>query len=65
MRDQGELVYSVCSFEPEETLEVSEKFLAAQDNFTIENHLYLYPHRNQTDGFFIAKFRRKDSPQSP
>jgi 16S rRNA (cytosine967-C5)-methyltransferase len=54
----GELVYVVCSFEPEETLEVTEKFVQAHSEFELTGKKFLYPHRDQTDGFFLAKFKK-------
>jgi 16S rRNA (cytosine967-C5)-methyltransferase len=54
VRDRGRLVYSVCSFEPEETSQVIEQFLSQQPSFQIIEQRYLYPHRHQTDGFYMA-----------
>jgi 16S rRNA (cytosine967-C5)-methyltransferase len=63
----GEIIYSVCSFEPEETTEVKQRFLSAHPEFHSvlldhngrkEDHVYLFPHLDGTDGFFIAKFRK-------
>jgi len=53
----GALVYSVCSFEPEETAQVKEQFLAAHPEFSLVEERYLYPHRDGTDGFYIARLR--------
>jgi 16S rRNA (cytosine967-C5)-methyltransferase len=58
VREQGELVYTVCSFEPEETIGVSEIFLASHSDFERIMDRFFYPHRDQTDGFFIGRFRR-------
>lgn len=58
VRDNGEMIYSVCSFEPEETVEVKDRFLAAHPEFTEVKSLTLFPHVHGTDGFFIAKFRK-------
>jgi 16S rRNA (cytosine967-C5)-methyltransferase len=57
--DKGELVYSVCSFEPEETVQVQERFLATHTRFEKREDLFLLPHRDETDGFFIARFAWK------
>jgi 16S rRNA (cytosine967-C5)-methyltransferase len=59
VRPEGELVYVVCSFEPEETLEVKRKFLENHPQFELIAEKFLYPHRDQTDGFYFAKFFRK------
>jgi 16S rRNA (cytosine967-C5)-methyltransferase len=62
----GTCVYSVCSFEPEETVNVLRDF-AAEKQFLLENPLpFLFnkedflsvPHQTGTDGFFIAKLRK-------
>lgn len=61
----GILVYSVCSFEPEETVDVIERF-AEKERFEIEKpfpfseerFFYSIPHRSGLDGFFIARLRR-------
>lgn len=62
----GCLIYSVCSFEPEETTNIIERF-SEQQQFILENPLpFLFnkeyflslPHETGTDGFFIAKMRK-------
>jgi 16S rRNA (cytosine967-C5)-methyltransferase len=58
VRSQGELVYSVCSFEPEETEQVRDAFLADGAEFSVLQEMVLLPHRDHTDGFYIVKFRR-------
>lgn len=70
----GTLVYSTCTLNPAENEQVCEKFLAENSDFEairplegalkgeIEhtmNFLTLLPHIYNTDGFFIAAFRRK------
>ncbi len=59
----GVLVYSVCSLEKEETEDVIESFLKTHTNYSLspsdkENPIYLYPHKYDTDGFFIARLKR-------
>jgi 16S rRNA (cytosine967-C5)-methyltransferase len=58
VRDKGDLFYIVCSFEPEETVQVIEKFVAVEPEFELQEKHYLYPHRDGTDGFFLAKCSR-------
>jgi 16S rRNA (cytosine967-C5)-methyltransferase len=62
----GRIIYSVCSFEPEETLDVIHN-LAEEKKFTLENPLpFLFnkdyfisvPHETGMDGFFIARLRK-------
>lgn len=66
LRPGGHLVYSVCSFEPEETTDVLRN-LAEDKNFVLENPLpFLFnrdcflslPHETALDGFFIARIRK-------
>jgi len=62
----GRLIYSVCSFEPEETIDVIGN-LAKEKTFRLENPLpFLFnkdyfislPHETAMDGFFIARLRK-------
>jgi 16S rRNA (cytosine967-C5)-methyltransferase len=71
----GVLVYSTCSLEPEETDAVVADFLAGHPSFQIEDPglvlrtqgdlvngagiLRSWPHRHETDGFFVVRFRRR------
>jgi 16S rRNA (cytosine967-C5)-methyltransferase len=66
LRPGGHIVYSVCSFEPEETTDVIRN-LAEDKNFILENPLpFLFnrdcflslPHETALDGFFIARIRK-------
>ncbi len=70
----GRLVYSTCTFEPEETTEVVTAFLEAHPEFVLEDareylppecasliedgFLKTYPHIHSTDGFFGARMKR-------
>lgn len=73
LRPGGVLVYSVCSFEPEETTQVVDRFLRQNPNFVLESatvadlpegvvneagFLELLPHVHGCDGAFAARFRR-------
>lgn len=66
----GVLVYSTCTVLPEENGENIKRFLAGHGEFELcpwsvggisapEGMLTLYPHVHGTDGFFVAKLRRK------
>ena len=66
LKPGGHCVYSVCSFEPEETLAVIGAF-AEKAEFLLENPLpFLFnkeyflslPHETGADGFFITKLRK-------
>ncbi len=67
----GRIIYSTCTVREEENKALAESFLAENSDFAAEDFalpgvgesengmLQLWPHRHGTDGFFIAKFRRK------
>lgn len=72
VKSGGVLVYSTCTIEREENEAVVEDFLARHEEFSLENAgellplkkrpermLQLYPQRDGTDGFFIARMRRR------
>ena len=71
-RPGGVLVYSVCSFEPEETTAVVERFLRTNPSFILESSqgilpdavvddhglMRVLPHVHGCDGAFAARFRK-------
>jgi len=70
----GRLIYSTCTLNPEENGKIADKFLSENKNFRAlhlklnenikrgivepENHLTLFPHINNTDGFFVSAFEK-------
>jgi 16S rRNA (cytosine967-C5)-methyltransferase len=54
----GTLVYSVCTISRLECEQVVKQFLAAHPRFSLAHQLQLLPHRDGTDGFFIARLER-------
>ena len=68
VRPGGVLVYSTCTVLPEENEQVCDAFLAEHSDFYRESfplpvdngegQLTLWPHRHQTDGFYICRMRR-------
>jgi 16S rRNA (cytosine967-C5)-methyltransferase len=66
----GSLVYSTCTLNPEENEGVVRRFIEKNDNFELapfsigdvnapDGMITLLPHIHDTDGFFMAKIRRK------
>lgn len=73
VRPGGTVVYSTCTISPGENEQVVNAFLADHPGFTVDDlgsehplwkhptmpqHLQTLPHRDRTDGFFIARLRR-------
>lgn len=71
LKDGGTLVYSTCTLTYEENEEVVERFLKmsgakveeirlniGEVEGGIKGTVRLYPHKTQTEGFFMAKFRK-------
>ena len=67
----GPLLYSVCSFEPEETLEIARPFQERHPEFVLERLeqdpslqkeaglMYFLPQEHEMDGGFVARWRRR------
>lgn len=58
LRIGGEIVYSTCTIEREENEGVTGDFLAENDGFTKAFEKTYYPHKDNTDGFYICKMKR-------
>lgn len=54
----GALVYATCTISPQENERVVERFLAEHPGFALERAQLLLPHRDGTDGFFLARLSR-------
>jgi len=77
LRPGGTLVYSTCTISPEENEQVVDAFLDEREDFTADDlgssewslwqhgrrpmFLQTLPHRDGTDGFFVARLRRSGS----
>ena len=77
VRPGGVLVYSTCTISPEENELQVKRFLAGSPELRaddlqseyplwkhpgVDRHLLLMPHRDGTQGFFIARLRRSTAP---
>jgi 16S rRNA (cytosine967-C5)-methyltransferase len=75
LRPGGTLVYSTCTLSPAENEDVVAAFLAERDDFTaddlhadlplwdhprVDGFAQTLPHRDGTEGFFIARLRRRE-----
>lgn len=58
----GRLVYSTCTFSPEENEETVAWFLAAHPAFSCAAQKRFYPHTSMGEGQFAALLLRDDSP---
>lgn len=70
VRKDGILVYSTCTLNKKENEEVAAQFLHENENFakadfeipgigkSTNGNMTIFPHISNSDGFFIAKFRR-------
>lgn len=54
----GTVVYSTCTLNKFENEDRINEFLATNSNFKLMEMKTLYPHIDETDGFFIAKLRK-------
>ena len=54
----GALVYSVCTVSRAESEDVVDAFLREHGDFMVERRIQLVPHRDGTDGFYIARLGR-------
>jgi len=60
VRPGGALVYSVCTISPDEGQGQLDAFLGGHPELEVERDpVQLLPHRHGTDGFFIARMRRR------
>jgi 16S rRNA (cytosine967-C5)-methyltransferase len=57
--DGGRLLYSTCTLLPEENEGVTNAFLRENGGFTMTGQTTLWPHRGDTDGFYICLMTKK------
>ena len=54
VKDGGRIVYSTCSIDPEENIELVNDFLKKHPEFNLTRSQQLLPFQDQTDGAFAA-----------
>jgi 16S rRNA (cytosine967-C5)-methyltransferase len=59
VRAGGALVFSTCTISPAENELAVERFLAGHGDFELEETVRLLPHRDLTDGFYVARLRKR------
>lgn len=68
LKNGGRLVYSTCTLSKDENEKVCEKFINSHPDFKAVGVFFeddecmktLMPHKNESDGFFIACFKREE-----
>ncbi|MCI8590451.1 MAG: 16S rRNA (cytosine(967)-C(5))-methyltransferase RsmB [Clostridiales bacterium] len=66
VKPQGVLLYTTCTLNQNENERVANRFLTEHTNFAPvsfyqgKSAITLFPFETETDGFFIAKFQKKD-----
>lgn len=60
LKQGGTLVYSTCTFSPEENELQIEGFLQAHSDFQLEETKRLWPHKVKGEGHFVAKLRKSN-----
>lgn len=58
LKPGGTLVYSTCSLEPEENIEVATQFLRESAGFKLERQRELLPFADGVDGAFVARLSK-------
>lgn len=58
LKSKGTIVYSTCTLRKKENEEVVNRFISENKDFKIVSIKTLFPHKNGTDGFFVAVLER-------
>ncbi len=63
LKKGGKLVYSTCTFAPQEDEEQVENFLQTHPNIRLIRQEKLYPHKVKGEGHFVALFEKTDGEE--
>lgn len=63
VRDGGVLVYSTCTFAPQENEENTAWLALQYPEFTLEKSMQIWPHLQRGEGHFAAKFSKSGAPK--
>ena len=58
VKPNGIIVYSTCTLNPRENQSMIDNFLKDHSNYSLVESIQLYPQRDDSDGFFMAKLRK-------
>jgi 16S rRNA (cytosine967-C5)-methyltransferase len=61
LKPGGRLLYSTCSIDPEENIDLVTQFLKRHPTFSLEKSDQLLPFKDQSDGAFAALLRLNSS----
>lgn len=62
LKPGGRIVYSTCTFAPEENEGTISRFAGAHPEFSIENTTRLFPHKIKGEGHFVAVLEKQSGP---
>ena len=65
LKTGGKLVYSTCTFAPQEDEEQVQDFVRTHPNMRLIKQEKLYPHKVKGEGHFIALFEKTDGAGTP
>ena len=65
LKPQGVLVYSTCTFAPEENEQNINLFLQMHPEFSLEKSCRLWPHKLRGEGHFLARLRKEGIADEP
>jgi 16S rRNA (cytosine967-C5)-methyltransferase len=58
LKPGGTLVYATCTISPQENERLVQRFLTGREGFALDAEHHVLPHRDGTDGFYLARLRR-------